>query len=743
LSSAPVRISGMGLICAAGNSPDEIFASLLASKSALAPPKYFQPLVIPRLPVGEVRLATPQGELPRTHWLARLAAAQAMAGSDGPPDAIVLGITTGGMALTEALLQAGVDDPCAYTRHAVGSVAQDLVDQTGCRGPVLTISTACSSGAVALHLAARLIQHGLCRRVLAGGADSLCRLTYYGFKSLQLIDENGARPLCKGRRGMSVAEGAGLLLLDNRPPHPDDVALLGGGLSCDAFHAAKPHPEGEGAAAAIQAALTDAGLHLGRIDYISLHGTGTPDNDLAETRALKRIAAGDELPPHSSIKGAVGHPLAAAGAMEAVIAALTVKHGQCPPNTGCSDPDPALGVDLKTQPRNGSIDRVLSNSFGFGGNNAALVIGRTTDPAASTTSFGRPFAIRGYAALSGQGGTRATLAALLAGQVAGGCAEPAEIDAGLDAGLIRRLKRLPRMALALTMACGCGPAEAPPKAIYFGTGWGALSETHDFLDRLYKTEERFPSPLDFIGSVHNAPAGQIALWTGASGTNLTTTCPYGAFEQALLSAQLLQNGDESVLLMGVDEAHTHLSPKLDPNVAAGARLADGGGALRLDPRTESQADPKTPCLRFLGLDYTAANSAAGGDVGGGEDPCARLERILTLNSVSRRYGLVLAGLPAACRTLAEAQLAVWRTATGYLGPLIDYRRQTGDFATATALATVWAAALKDPRKPDTAACPSDKAILILNLGTVISALEVAPCSMPAPYMPAPSEAVAA
>jgi 3-oxoacyl-(acyl-carrier-protein) synthase len=728
----------MGLICAAGNSPDEVFAALLANKSALAPPKYFKPLVAPRLPVGEVRLATPQGELPRTHWLARLAAAQAMAGSDGRPDAIVLGITTGGMALTEALLKAGVNDPSVYTRHAVGSVAQDLVDQTGCRGPVLTISTACSSGAVALHLAARLIQHGLCRRVLAGGADSLCRLTYYGFKSLQLIDENGARPLCKDRRGMSVAEGAGLLLLDDRPPNADDVALLGGGLSCDAFHAAKPHPEGKGAAAAIQAALTDAGLDLGRIDYVSLHGTGTPDNDLAEARALKRTAAGSELPPHSSIKGAVGHSLAAAGAMEAVIAALTVKSGQCPPNTGCSNPDPALGVDLKTRPRNGCVDRVLSNSFGFGGNNAALVIGRTTHPAYSSAPVGRPFAIRGYAALSGQGGTNVTLAALLAGQAVGGCADPAEIDVGLDAGLIRRLKRLPRMALALTMACGCGPTEAPPKAIYFGTGWGALSETHDFLDRLFKTEERFPSPMDFIGSVHNAPAGQIALWTGASGNNLTTTCPYGAFEQALLSAQLLQNEDESVLLMGVDEAHTHLSPKLDPDVAAGARLADGGGALRLDPCPDTEADPKAACLRLLGLDYAAADGDSGRGAGGGEDQCARLKRVLSLESVSQRYGLVLVGLPAACRELARTQLAAWRTATGYEGPLIDYRRQTGDFATAAALATVWAAALKDPRRPDTAADPSDKGILILNLGTVVSALEVAPCCMPAPY-----EAVAA
>jgi 3-oxoacyl-(acyl-carrier-protein) synthase len=571
-----------------------------------------------------------------------------------------------------------------------------------------------------------MIRQGLCRRVLAGGADSLCRLTYYGFKSLQLIDENGARPLCAHRRGMSVAEGAGLLLLDERPSGPFDVALLGGGLSCDAFHAAKPHPEGEGASAAIQAALTCAGLDLTRIDYVNLHGTGTPDNDLAEVRALQRIAAKRGLPPLSSIKGAVGHPLAAAGAMEAVVAALTVKHQQYPPNTGCRDPDPDLGVDLETRPVKGTMARVLSNSFGFGGNNAALVIGRATNGSSYPRPPDQPFTIKGYAALSGHGGTRATLAALLAGQAVGGCADAAEIDNGLDAALIRRLKRLPRMALALTKACGCGPAEAPPAAIYFGTGWGALSETYDFLERLFKTEERFPSPMDFIGSVHNAPAGQIALWTGARGDNLTTTCPYAAFEQALLSAQLLRQEDAAILVMGVDEAHRHLSPKLDPDVAAGARLVDGGGALRLearpDPEADPKADPKAPCLRLLGLDYTAAGDGAGGN----EDQRARLGRVLPLESVSRRYGLVLAGLPAACRKLAEAQLDIWRSATGYEGPLIDYRRQTGDFATASALATVWAAALKDPGRVDIAAIPADQGVLILNLGTVISAVEVAP-----------------
>ncbi|MDJ0783176.1 MAG: beta-ketoacyl synthase N-terminal-like domain-containing protein [Desulfosarcinaceae bacterium] len=744
MSTVPVCIAGMGLICAAGDESERVFGTLAAGRSALAPPHHFHPRVTPHLPVGEVAQATPPGDLPRTHWLARSAAKQAMSGAAAGPDAIVLGVTTGGMARTEGLLAAGVTDPVAYARHAVGSVAQDLVAQTGCRGPVLTISTACSSGAVALHLAAQLIRHGLCQRVLAGGVDSLCRLTYYGFKSLQLIDPAGARPLCAERGGMSVAEGAGLLLLDDSPPRPESVALLGGGLSCDAYHGAKPHPEGLGAAAAMRAALNEAGLRLDQIDYVNLHGTGTPDNDRAEAQALHRLAPTGDLPPLSSIKGAVGHSLAAAGAIEAVIAALVVHQQHLPPNTGCSDPDPELAISIDPSPRSRPIQRVLSNSFGFGGNNAALVIGRPIASASVPPADMPCFTIRGYAALSGSGGSEATLKALLAGAPVGGRADLAKISAGLPAGLVRRLKRLPRMALALTQACGCGPDGAPPGAVYLGTGWGALSETNDFLNRLFESEERFPSPMDFIGSVHNAAAGQVALWTGATGENLTTTCPYAAFEQALMSAHLLQQNGSSLVLMGVDEAHPQLRPKLDPDAVAGAPPAEGGGALRL----EAGAGQEAPYLRLLGLDYCrhgatllerdlserdlSERDLSERDLSERDlserDLLARLARTHALASASQRYGLVLAGLPASCRALAERQLRVWRAATGFDGPLIDYRRHTGDFATAAALAAVWAAAMVDPqrRDPSVVGDPFPKAILILGLGAVVSAMEVVP-----------------
>jgi 3-oxoacyl-(acyl-carrier-protein) synthase len=154
---------------------------------------------------------------------------------------------------------------------------------------VLTVSTACSSGAVGIKLALEILRRGAARSVLVGGADSLCRLTYYGFNSLQIVDRSGPHPMDRDRHGMSVAEGAAMLLLtaaDQAPPHAV-AEVVGGGLSCDAYHPAAPHPEGRGAREAMLAALEDAGLSPDAVDYINLHGTGTVENDLGGSRGAE------------------------------------------------------------------------------------------------------------------------------------------------------------------------------------------------------------------------------------------------------------------------------------------------------------------------------------------------------------------------------------------------------------------------------------------------------------------------
>jgi 3-oxoacyl-(acyl-carrier-protein) synthase len=172
------------------------------------------------LPVGEIHESFEMDGLPRTHQFALIAAEEAMADSKDAPDAIVIGGTTGGIALTENYLKRGATSRDLFKYHATGSVAEYLAAKLKCKGPVITVSTACSSGTAAIKVALEMLREEKVKNVLVGGADSLCRLTYYGFNALQLIDPAGARPLDINRRGMTVAEGAGMLLLTGRTRYP-------------------------------------------------------------------------------------------------------------------------------------------------------------------------------------------------------------------------------------------------------------------------------------------------------------------------------------------------------------------------------------------------------------------------------------------------------------------------------------------------------------------------------------------
>ncbi len=717
MSEIPIYIAGMGVVSALGCGVAETLQALRDGRCGLGPLGVFATAAEAGLPVGQVAMGDdPDAALPRTHRLAGLAADQALSADPRPVDAIVLGTTTGGILVTEALLEKGAADPDAYRYHGLGTVAETLARRWGCRGPLITISTACSSGAAAIALALALLRRGMARRVLAGGADSLCRLTYFGFKSLQLVDSRGARPLDQSRRGMSVAEGAGMLLLTREAPAAGAVRLLGAGLSCDAHHATAPHPEGQGALAAMQAALADAGLAAADIDYISLHGTGTLDNDLAEARAVVSLF-GERPPPLSSIKGATGHSLAASGAIEAVAAALAVTHGLAPANTGLVQVDPQLGLNPLTAPLQTPVAAVLSNSFGFGGNNAALVVGFGSARATGAPGPRPPLTIAGSACVTGAGHTQATWDAFSNGQDCMGCLADATLCQGLPPRTIRRLKRLPKLALALAdQACQALPAQGMPAAVSLGTAWGALSETHDFLQRLFETRQQFPSPTDFVGSVHNAPAGQIAMHLGARGANLTTSGGDASFEQALLAADLLAaDPDRPILLLGVDEAHPLLSPLLDGSVRL-SPLADGGGALLL-----RRGGPSGPNISLMAYGFDSGPRAVH----------HLIERLGGSQAVRRAYGAILAGIPAAHGETACRDLATFTAACGFDGPVIDYRRYIGQFGAAPAVAAVLALRMVQvgsvPAGPAGGGqCPlNGKGVLLLGLGPHLSAVRIA------------------
>jgi 3-oxoacyl-[acyl-carrier-protein] synthase I len=260
--------------------------------------------------------------------------------------------------------------------HNSFSVADYLRRRLRLQGPAVTVSCACSSSAKAFSSARRMIAAELIDAAVVGGVDSLCLTTLYGFHSLQLCSSAPCRPFDIARDGISIGEAAAFALLERVPDSAvsDDVLLLGVGESSDAHHMSAPDPEGQGARRAMQASLSAAGLEPEAIDYINLHGTGTPSNDRAESQAVASVFG--PTTPCSSTKGATGHALGAAGALEAVISALAVRHELMPAGVQTTNLDPVLTAHYIRKIRRVPVARVLSNSFGFGGTNCSLILGR-------------------------------------------------------------------------------------------------------------------------------------------------------------------------------------------------------------------------------------------------------------------------------------------------------------------------------------------------------------------------------
>jgi 3-oxoacyl-[acyl-carrier-protein] synthase I len=292
--------------------------------------------------------------------------------------AVLLGTSTSGLLQTElayrrrtatGALPADFRYEQTQNTHSLGAfVAQAL----GLQGPAWVVSTACSSSAKVFATAARLIESGLVDAALVGGVDSLCLTTLYGFNALELLSTEICRPWDAGRRGLSIGEAAAFALVE-RGCEASEGLLLGVGESNDGYHMSTPHPQGLGAIEAMQAALADAALGASEIDYINLHGTATPSNDSSEDRAVCTVF--NSGTPCSSTKGATGHTLGAAGAVEAAICLLALRDGLIPGGLNVQTPDPALQAQYVHATRPAPLRTVLSNSFGFGGSNASLILG--------------------------------------------------------------------------------------------------------------------------------------------------------------------------------------------------------------------------------------------------------------------------------------------------------------------------------------------------------------------------------
>lgn len=298
--------------------------------------------------------------------------------------AVVLGTSTSGILSAEdayrrrdprtGRLPADFNYDCT---HDLYSLARFVRAALGLRGPASVVSTACSSSAKTFGEAAELIAAGICDAAVVGGVDSLCGMTLYGFAALELLTDQPTRPFAEDRAGISIGEAAAFALLE-RPDRSSDaqLCLLGFGASADAHHMSSPHPEGCGAVSAMNDALASAGLGAGDIDYVNFHGTGTRANDSIEDRAVFQVLGGSV--PCSSTKGWTGHTLGTSGALEAVIAALSIRHGLVPGCLNVTRADPAFRTDVALDNRYRPVRRVLSNSFGFGGSNCSLVVGHAS-----------------------------------------------------------------------------------------------------------------------------------------------------------------------------------------------------------------------------------------------------------------------------------------------------------------------------------------------------------------------------
>ncbi len=297
---------------------------------------------------------------------------------------IVMGTSTSSIGRTEegylakkmaAYMPQSFQQPEVHNLHSSG-IFTALA--TGINGPMLTISTACSSSAKAYATAKRWISYGLVDAVLVAGVDSLCLSVMYGFNSLELLSTTPCRPFDHCRDGISIGEAACFTLLTSEKAAPDaELEFLGYGESSDAYHMSHPHPEGKGALLAIDDALKRAQVTSGDIDYINLHGTASKANDLIENIVLSQRFPKSTLA--SSTKGWTGHTLGTAGILESIISCEVIRHGEIPGTLNCKNVDPAFQFPIQVENSRKSVNRVMSNSFGFGGNNAALIFGRRHD----------------------------------------------------------------------------------------------------------------------------------------------------------------------------------------------------------------------------------------------------------------------------------------------------------------------------------------------------------------------------
>lgn len=589
-----IVITGAGIVSAIGIGKVETLTSLQEERSGIRPLRYLK-TEHHEFPVGEVQLSNDEmcdmlGIDPDTQPTTRTALMgmialqealqQARITADMMPQIpLISGTTVGGMDKSELYYLDFLENDSRneYIRtHDCGACTEMIAGHFGRFRMLTTLSTACSSAANAVITGAELIRAGHAECVVVGGSECITKFHLNGFNSLMILDHEPCRPFDESRSGLNLGEGAAWLVLESaghaaRRGAASLARLAGYGNACDAFHQTATSPDGEGPYLAMQQAVAMAGITPGQVDYINAHGTGTGNNDISESTAIRRLF-GVQVPPVSSTKAFTGHTTSASGTIEAVICLLAMQHGFLPVNLRFHNAGECLTpVHIPTTKR---LRYVLSNAFGFGGNDSALLLERI-DEAKTATETTETADNRIYLMSAAQISAQEPLSEAWKDNP-----EPLndELTRSREADYkqfippleARRMGRILKRAIATARTATAQAGIGIPEAIVTGTGLGCIENTEIFLDALCREGEDQMMPTRFMQSTHNTISSIVAINLKAHGYNTTYAHNTVSFQSALMDAMMqLRRGKIANAMVC---AHDEMTPSYHALLCKGGYL---------------------------------------------------------------------------------------------------------------------------------------------------------------------------
>ncbi|MGC4092073.1 MAG: beta-ketoacyl-[acyl-carrier-protein] synthase family protein [Polyangiaceae bacterium] len=582
-----IAVTGLGAVTAFGAGARLTFDQLCAGATGIGPLRAFDTSGLNAQIAAEVPADCLPAGADRGLLLSLVAAREALAEArivaGSAPLGLALGSTAAGMLETENELL-GASDGAVYPRarrlltHPLSYLEQALSLELAPFERSLSLCSACSSGAWALIVAAQWIASGRCEVVLAGGVDPLCRMTYAGFHALGVLDSAPCRPFDVGRRGLTLGEGAGFVVLESeahaRRRGQRSLAFLSGfAAGAEAHHVTHPEPTGARAAELMRRALQSAHLSPESVRYVNAHGTGTPANDEMEARAIAQVFA-DTSVAVSSCKAQLGHTLGAAGALEAVISVLALEQQRVPPTRGLQSPElPEL--DHVRQCRPLALGAVLSNSFGFGGMDAVLVFEAANAAERPSRRSARSLVLSAAASTEATPSARVARLDLAAGDVR---------DA-LDSERSRRFDRATAASTWLARAA-LRPSGLAPEAValVLGGAYGPVERSLKFLDRILSRGLRTAPPADFPQLVKSASAGNASIYLGSRGPCVAVSGLAASGEAAFaLACELVEFGTATAALAGAVETLDPVVNELwQRHAHAAPERAEGGACLLIE-----------------------------------------------------------------------------------------------------------------------------------------------------------------